>query len=648
MSIRHKLGLAFLLVAVLPAVLIAALVVMTVREQARHEFLESSSREIRQVENAMRIFFDAIAQDVDFLADHPLLKNTDGGLKKYFTEDSTRQPMPEQDERIQQLFANLATSHPDYAYIYLATSDGATVPWPVNSVQSGYDPRKRPWYRAAMASQGKASRNPAYFWPQDDVTLIGVTRSFANRLGPEGGAVVIDVSLKRLTEIVKEIRLGETGYVMLVEGSGNILVDPAQPENNFKTLDELDGGYGRLAERRTGLMSVELGGIRYLANVWHSSALDWTLIGLVPEAEVMSGSARLTWQIVVIVAALACLFALLGVAIARVIARPIHSVSAGLENIAQGEGDLTNSLEVRGHDETAQLARWFNQFLEVIRGLVRQISDAVGQLTVTAGRSMQVAAEVADAAKRQRESVDMVSTAFHEMLATANDVAHSCGQAADSAEHGQREADAGQQRMDSAVLRAQRLSAEIAQAAGSMQQLEQDNNGIQAILGTIRAIAEQTNLLALNAAIEAARAGEQGRGFAVVADEVRALAKRTADSTGEIDQLLTNLSLRTQQVSKQMHASLGAAQTTGESIGDARSSFELIRASVEIVRDMTAQIATAAEQQTQVAQEIGQHIGQIHADARLVAELSGQAEANSQSLVSLSGDLHTWTNRFKT
>ncbi|WP_446697395.1 methyl-accepting chemotaxis protein [Stutzerimonas nitrititolerans] len=362
----------------------------------------------------------------------------------------------------------------------------------------------------------------------------------------------------------------------------------------------------------------------------------------------MSGSARLTWQIVVIVAALACLFALLGVAIARVIVRPIHSVSAGLENIAQGEGDLTNSLEVRGHDETAQLARWFNQFLEVIRGLVRQISDAVGQLTVTAGRSMQVAAEVADAAKRQRESVDMVSTAFHEMLATANDVAHSCGQAADSAERGQREADAGQQRMDSAVLREQRLSAEIAQAAGSMQQLEQDNNGIQAILGTIRAIAEQTNLLALNAAIEAARAGEQGRGFAVVADEVRALAKRTADSTGEIDQLLTNLSLRTQQVSKQMHARLDAAQASGESIGDARSSFELIRASVEIVRDMTAQIATAAEQQTQVAQEIGQHIGQIHADARLVAELSGQAEANSQSLVSLSGDLHTWTNRFKT
>ncbi|MFZ6050334.1 methyl-accepting chemotaxis protein [Pseudomonas sp. CR3202] len=261
---------------------------------------------------------------------------------------------------------------------------------------------------------------------------------------------------------------------------------------------------------------------------------------------------------------------------------------------------------------------------------------------------MRVAADVAEAANRQRESVDLVSTAFHEMLATANDVARSCNQAAESADQGQRDAWTGQRQIDSAVQSAGRLSSEIVQAADSMQQLEKDSNGIQSILGTIRAIADQTNLLALNAAIEAARAGEQGRGFAVVADEVRALAKRTADSTEEIDQLLGNLSLRTHQVSKQMYASLDVSQGTLSSISDARSSFELIRSSVDVVRDMTAQIATAAEQQTKVAEDIGLHISQIHSDAQLVADLADSAQVNSQSLAILSGDLNGWIDRFKT
>ncbi|WP_443200785.1 methyl-accepting chemotaxis protein [Pseudomonas sp. GM41(2012)] len=255
---------------------------------------------------------------------------------------------------------------------------------------------------------------------------------------------------------------------------------------------------------------------------------------------------------------------------------------------------------------------------------------------------------MAEAAGRQREAVDMVSTAFHEMVATANEIARSCSQAAESADSGWLKAREGQQQIDAAVSSVDQLSQEIGKSAQSMQQLERDSNDIQSILGTIRSIAEQTNLLALNAAIEAARAGEQGRGFAVVADEVRALAKRTADSTAEIDGLLGNLAKRTGAVTHQMRASLEVSQQSVNRIGVARTSFGQIRDSVDVIRDMNTQIATAAEEQHQVAEGINLHVSQIHGDAQRVAELAESARVNSDGLAVLSSELDSLVRRFRT
>ncbi|MFF7706758.1 methyl-accepting chemotaxis protein [Pseudomonas sp. NPDC007930] len=252
-----------------------------------------------------------------------------------------------------------------------------------------------------------------------------------------------------------------------------------------------------------------------------------------------------------------------------------------------------------------------------------------------------------DAAVRQREAVELVSTAFNEMVATANEVARACTQAAASADSGQHDVQSGQRHIDEATGSVSQLSSTLEQATEAMQVLEQDSQNINGILDTIRSIAEQTNLLALNAAIEAARAGDQGRGFAVVADEVRALARRTADSTGEIDTLLGNLGRRTQEVTQQMHSSLGISRQSVERIQQARSSFDKIRGSVDNIRDQNSQIATAAEEQHQVAEDINRHIAQIHNDAQKVEELAQAAHADSQQLSDISGELNGLVGRFK-
>ncbi|HEK1007755.1 TPA: methyl-accepting chemotaxis protein [Pseudomonas putida] len=648
MNIKQKLTWAFAVIAALPIVLVATLVVINLRGEAREGFLDSSSREIRQVSNAMNLFFQGITQNVDYLASLPQVTGAGETIKKHISADAAQIAPGEQDKALFELFTRLANSHPDYAYVSYGLMDGGYAFWPGDPSMSNYDPRTRPWYQAAMANPGKTLRTAPYYWAGDDAVLVSTVRSVANQLGNPGGVVNIDVSLKGLTEIVQQIKLGESGYLILMENNGNVMVDPRDASHSFKQLASFGDGYAELAKAGKGLVEVDLGGVRYMANVYPDEKLGWTFIGLIQQGEVMQTTTRLTWLVGSIALILAALFAVVGAAFAKLIVRPINSVSSGLEGIAQGEGDLTRNLEVRGRDETAQLASWFNQFLGAIRSLIQHIGSAASKILATSTSSTRVSGDMAEAAGRQREAVDMVSTAFHEMVATANEVARSCSQAAQSADSGQQQAREGQQQIDAAVNSVDRLSQEIEQSAQSIQQLERDSNAIQSILGTIRSIAEQTNLLALNAAIEAARAGEQGRGFAVVADEVRALAKRTADSTAEIDGLLGNLASRTAEVAQQMHASLEVSQQSVSRIGLARDSFGQIRESVDIIRDMNTQIATAAEEQHQVAEDINRHISQIHGDAQLVAELAQAARQDSQSLAGLSNELDSLVRRFRT
>ncbi|MGV8637243.1 cache domain-containing protein, partial [Pseudomonas aeruginosa] len=167
---------------------------------------------------------------------------------------------------------------------------------------------------------------------------VSTVRSFANRLGKEGGVVNIDVSLQQLTDIVRQIKLGDSGYLMLMEKNGTVLVDPSQPQHNFKALAELGEGYARLAATQQGLVEVELDGEHYMANVYSSEQLGWQFVGLIRESEVMAAATRLTWIIVLIAALVALAFAVTGALFAGLIVRPIRAVASGLADIAQGEG----------------------------------------------------------------------------------------------------------------------------------------------------------------------------------------------------------------------------------------------------------------------------------------------------------------------
>ncbi len=644
MKIKNKLVLAFVSVAFIPVSLVAVISVMNTRTQAVDQFIDGSTREIRQIDGNIRQFFDGTLQNVDQMAADPVYTSVNT-LKNYQPADAASQPMPAEAQAVIDRFARFGATHPAAAILSIGLEDGTYAKWPDDPQLSKYDPRTRPWYKAAMASPGKTVRTPAYYYDKDDVALVGTARALLDN-GKAKGVFVVSVSLKNLTELVKSIKLGESGYVMLIE-DGVVLVDPRDAAHSFKPLKDLGAAYAQLADTPQGSTEVEIDGVRYMANVWTSPSLGWRYIGLIEQREVMAEATRMTYLTAIIVGVLVLIFGLIAAAFSKVIVKPIGQVSTGLQSIAEGEGDLRHELQVQGKDETAELAGWFNKFLAAIRQLIQHIGAASANLQNASKVNSEVAHNMNEAAGRQREAVELVSTAFNEMVATANEVARSCSGAAESAENGHRRVAEGKQQIEVTTDNVNRLGRRLTESSQAMVELEAGSRSINQILGTIRAIAEQTNLLALNAAIEAARAGDQGRGFAVVADEVRALAKRTSDSTGEIEQLLGTLENKTQEVTQKMGSCLDLSRDSVSSIESARDSFEGIQLSVNEIRDQNLQISAAAEEQHSVAEEINRHIQQIYDEARLVESLANSAQDDSGRLSNLSDELNGLVGRFK-
>ena len=650
MTIRFKLIAAFIGVTLIPVLMITLFVANQAMNREREQFNQSSVKQIHEVDNAFSFFLESVAENVTLLSQTQVLKSADNTLQRYIeTSHVTKMHAPDSGvgAAIYELFAQMGKSHPSYAYVYAATSQGHYLQWPESDIRAHYDPRERPWFKAALTGNGKPVRTQAYTFAEDHAVIVSTAQTFIDADGGTG-VVSLDVSLNKLTEVAGKIRFGNNGYLLLVESDGNVLADPMHPTNNFKALASLGDGYAFLANQPAGFYTVQLDGKDYNASVYTSQTLGWTYIALIESSEINAGGWHLVWVITLLGAVLVMIFALCGVALSHVLIAPINTTSAGLRDIASGEADLTRRLQIKGNDETAQMAKGFNGFVDSIQNLIKDIRASSVQVEQSAAAIGVQASQLDDTTQRQSTAVDMVSTAFHEMVATANEVAINCNRAAEAAQHGQDQAHKGQQVIGLMVSQVGSLGDRIRQAAESISQLEHNTQGITAILDTIRGIAEQTNLLALNAAIEAARAGDQGRGFAVVADEVRALAKRTSDSTEQINGLLGKLVSSSQSVAMEMHHSLVQSNESVEFTAQVEAAFAGVHEAVTTIKDMNTQIATAAEEQHAVAEDINRHIADIHSDASRISEVSSVSRTTTRSLTQISSELNTLVGRFRT
>jgi len=333
--------------------------------------------------------------------------------------------------------------------------------------------------------------------------------------------------------------------------------------------------------------------------------------------------------------------------VAQAITRPLCSVVDAMNEIAEGEGDLTRTIESQGDNEIGNLVNAFNQFVKKIQQLVSEVGTEIERMSTTVGNVSGIVDQTREGSLQQRQQTEQVATAITEMTATVQEVAANASQAADSAQQADNNAQQGQSVVQNTVGSINALATEIETGANVIHELEKDTEAIGSVLDVIRGIAEQTNLLALNAAIEAARAGEQGRGFAVVADEVRTLASKTQESTTEIQEMIDSLQAQARAAVAAITQGQEKTTVSVSNASDAGNALHAIADSVATISSMNFQIASAAEEQSSVSEEINHNVVNISQVAEQNAAAAENLAQASQELDQLAGSLRNLISQFK-
>ncbi|MEP2619589.1 MAG: methyl-accepting chemotaxis protein [Marinomonas sp.] len=654
MKIKTKLLAAFSIATVLPVLIVSSITAFLASDQALQNFEKNSGQTLSAVEKSFDQFISDIKNVVGFISESDAITDPNSPPLTTYFEKTGKAPSVVAKQKggregaLFSMFETLAVNNPTFAYVYMGDESDGFLEWPGTYEYSEWHSKERPWYPQAMKSPGDILLRDAYYWEPDDDVYVGILRTY-NKGNAIDGVVAVDVSIKTLTEMAINTKLGNSGSVMVVEKSGTILADALHEENNFKKVSEMDGdAYQKIASTSDGMIHFELDGIDYYANVYTSPNLGWKFVGLMPAAEIYSSTNELIKTTILVCILLLIVFGAVAYLMSKSLITPIQSVSNHLRTLAEGEGDLTSKLAIKTNDETGVLSNWFNQFIESTRKLIVGIKDSGLKIDNIAAETAVKANEVAQSTVEQLKSIELIAEAGQQMVIASNEAAESCAHSADFSEKGLETTIAGKELLKSSSEGVNNLGMRLVESNAMIKELEKETENINQILSTIQGIAEQTNLLALNAAIEAARAGEQGRGFAVVADEVRTLAGRTQESTEQITSILGLLSNKTKEASTSMVTSLSESENAINLSNQALESFEQIEGVVKQMRDMTMQTAASAEEQRAVTEDINSNITNISESAHNVSGISTDVANLCKQQDELSKELRSMVVRFRT
>ena len=523
--------------------------------------------------------------------------------------------------------------------------------------ENGYFVRVRPWYQKVIAFKEMLTTAPAV-----DIITGGISVSVEQVMYHKGqliGAGGIDISIDNIARLTQAIEFEGRGFAALFDDEwGNVTFPKEIAEFAINTpLEDIDkhakmSGLSALStsEPQT-LVPVEIKGEPYYALSMPVSAqtpkMTWRLVLFVPTSVVNDPAFdSVIEQIISSLITLVVTLVILAF-ITTVISKPLLALTQTFADVADGDSDLTSTIEVKSNDETGRLAGHFNVFLQKLRRVVTQINEGKGLVKLASEQIEDITGRLISQSDIDKQSVGSVSVAATELAASANEIENNATRTSEAANKMREKTESAIVIANSASQRMEVLGQQINSVNGIIKELEAASSSIGQVIEVINTIASQTNLLALNAAIEAARAGEQGRGFSVVADEVRGLASRTQESTQQISTVIVDLQSKITQAGDEMNKSMTQTKLVNDEIAGSGNSMQEIDALVDIIQDDMSLVATACIEQSKAIQEISETMNGVAVsadDGALMMEKLGDNATNlHEAVTGLNDQLNQFT-----